>query len=118
VEEAFIHFDSMKNEYGIDPGFEQYMGLLGVLGKCGHLNEAVEFVGRLPFEPTAGVWDALRNYARIHGDVDLEDRAKEIMVVIISLPHHQKSVLQSACLMGKTESLSLEIQLSTRMMKS
>jgi hypothetical protein len=82
VEEAFIHFDSMKNEYGIDPGFEQYMGLLGVLGKCGHLNEAVEFVGRLPFEPTAGVWDALRNYARIHGDVDLEDRAKEIMVVL------------------------------------
>jgi pentatricopeptide repeat protein len=82
VEEAFIHFDSMKDEYGIDPGFEQYMGLLGVLGKCGHLNEAVEFIGRLPFEPTAEVWDALRNYARIHGDVDLEDRAEELMVAL------------------------------------
>lgn len=80
VEEAFIHFDSIKAEYGIDPGFEQYMGLLGVLGKCGHLSEAVEFIGRLPFEPTAEVWDALRNYARIHGDVDLEDQAEELMV--------------------------------------
>lgn len=82
VEEAFIHFESMKNEYNIDPELEHYMGLLGVLGKCGHLNEAEEFIGRLPFEPTAEVWDALRNYARIQGDVDLEDHAEELMVAL------------------------------------
>ncbi|XVF45153.1 hypothetical protein PTKIN_Ptkin02bG0182200 [Pterospermum kingtungense] len=34
----------------------------------------------LPFEPNAEVWEALRNYARIHGDVDLEDYAEELMV--------------------------------------
>ncbi|KAM4098064.1 hypothetical protein ACJW30_07G048500 [Castanea mollissima] len=80
VEEAFLHFESMKSECGIEPGFEHYMGLLGVLGKCGHLNEAENFIEKLPFERTVEVWDALRNYARIHGNVDLEDHAEELMV--------------------------------------
>ena len=80
VEEAFLHFESMKSEYGIEPEFEHYMGLLGVLGKCGHLNEAEEFIEKLPFERTVEVWDALKNYAWIHGNVDLEDHAEELMV--------------------------------------
>ncbi|GLT87401.1 hypothetical protein SLE2022_054870 [Rubroshorea leprosula] len=80
VEEGFIHFESMENEYKISPGFEHYMGLLGVLGKSGRLIEAKEYIDKLPFEPTADVWEALRNYARIHGDIDLEDHAEELMV--------------------------------------
>lgn len=80
VEEAFIHFDSMKTEYGISPELEHYLGILGVFGMCGNLNEAEEYIAKLPFEPTAVVWEALRDYARIHGDVDREDRAEELMV--------------------------------------
>lgn len=81
IEEAFIHFESMKSEFGISPGTEHYLGLVGVLGKCGHLFEAQQFIEqKLPFEPTAEFWEALRNYARIHGDIDLEDHAEELMV--------------------------------------
>ncbi|GLT52578.1 hypothetical protein SLA2020_259100 [Shorea laevis] len=80
VEEGFIHFESMENEYKISPGFEHYMGLLGVLGKSGLLVEAIEYIDKFPFQPTAEVWEALRNYARIHGDVDVEDHAEELMV--------------------------------------
>ncbi|XVE66843.1 hypothetical protein DITRI_Ditri08aG0112300 [Diplodiscus trichospermus] len=81
IEEGFIHFQSMESEYGISPGFEHYMGLIGVLGKSGHLYEAKEYIEKkLPFEPTAEVWKALRNYARIHGDIDLEDYAEELIV--------------------------------------
>ncbi|CDO97760.1 unnamed protein product [Coffea canephora] len=80
IDEGFLHFESMKTEYGIEPGIEHYLGLLGVLAKCGHLAEAEEFIAKLPFEPTAAVWEALMNYARIHGDIDLEDRAEELMV--------------------------------------
>ncbi|KAK2639950.1 hypothetical protein Ddye_027745 [Dipteronia dyeriana] len=80
IEEAFIHFESMKNEFEINPGMDHYLGLVGVLGKCGHLYEAKEFIEKLPFEPTVEIWEALKNYARIHGDVDLEDLAEELMV--------------------------------------
>nr|GMD44255.1 pentatricopeptide repeat-containing protein At2g15690 [Ipomoea batatas] len=78
IDEAFIHFESMKNDYGIAPQIEHYLGLLGVLAKCGHLTEAEEFIENLPFEPTAAVWEALMNFARIHGDIDLEDRAEQL----------------------------------------
>lgn len=80
VEEGFIHFESMSNEYKISPGFEHYMGLLGVIGKSGHLVEAKDYIDTLPFVPTAEVWEALKNYARIHGDIDLEDYAEELMI--------------------------------------
>ncbi|KAL5855548.1 hypothetical protein ACOSQ4_005350 [Xanthoceras sorbifolium] len=81
IEEAFIHFESMKNEFEINPGMEHYVGLIGVLGKCGHLYEAQEFIEeKLPFEPTVEIWEALKNYAWIHGDVDLEDFVEELMV--------------------------------------
>lgn len=80
IDEAFMHFESMKAEYGISPQVEHYLGLLGVLAKCGHLAEAEEYISKLPFEPTAAVWEALMNYARMHGDVDLEDRTEELMV--------------------------------------
>lgn len=80
VEEAFIHFESMKNDYGYAPEMDHYLGLLGVLGKCGHLNEAEEYIHKLPFEPTVAIWEALRDYARTHGDIDLEDHAEELIV--------------------------------------
>lgn len=82
VEEGFLHFESMKTEYGFSPGTEHYLGLLDVLGQPGHVHEAFEFIENLPFEPTAVIWEALRNYARIHGDIDLEDHAEELMVLL------------------------------------
>ncbi|KAK7400808.1 hypothetical protein VNO78_12115 [Psophocarpus tetragonolobus] len=80
VEDAYLHFESMKSKYGIEPGVEHYMGLLDVLGQSAYLKEAEEFIEQLPFEPTVAVWEKLKHYARVHGDVDLEDYAEELMV--------------------------------------
>ncbi|XP_073272332.1 pentatricopeptide repeat-containing protein At2g15690, mitochondrial [Primulina huaijiensis] len=80
IEEGFLHFESMKADYGITPGIEHYLGLIGVLGKSGHLAEVMAYVETLPFEPTAVIWEALMNYARIHGDIDLEDHTEELMI--------------------------------------
>ncbi|KAL0727643.1 hypothetical protein Bca4012_023736 [Brassica carinata] len=52
IKEAFLHFDSMKNEFGIVPMTEHYLGVLDVLGKCGHLVEAKQYIRGLPFEAT------------------------------------------------------------------
>ncbi|KAF2321201.1 hypothetical protein GH714_035364 [Hevea brasiliensis] len=84
VEEGFLHLESMKNEYGINPRMEHYLGVIDVLGKSGFVNEIEEYIEKLPFESTVEIWGALRNYARIHGDVDLEDLAEELMVALDS----------------------------------
>ncbi|XP_074587345.1 pentatricopeptide repeat-containing protein At2g15690, mitochondrial-like [Curcuma longa] len=80
IEEAFIHFESMTKEYGIPPQIEHYIGLIEVLGKSGHLNEALDFIEKLPFELPVAVWEVMMNLARAQGDIDLEDRAGELMV--------------------------------------
>lgn len=56
IKEAFLHFDSMENEFGITPRTEHYLGLLDVFGKCGHLVQAEQYIRDLPFEPTAEFW--------------------------------------------------------------
>ncbi|CAM0953294.1 unnamed protein product [Alopecurus aequalis] len=81
IEEAFLYLDAMSRDHGIQPGVEHYVGIIEVLGKSGHLNEAVEYIEKqLPFEPTAAVWESLLNLARMNGDVDLEDRAEELLL--------------------------------------
>ncbi|WOL20554.1 hypothetical protein Cni_G29359 [Canna indica] len=80
VEEGIIHIDSMSKEYGMQPQIEHYLGMIEVLGKSGHLHEAVEFIEKLPFEPPVAVWETLMNLARAQGDIDLEDRAGELMI--------------------------------------
>lgn len=80
VEDGYIHFESMKSKHGIEPGTEHYMGLLDVLGQSGYLKEAEEYIEKLPFEPSVAFWERLRDYARTHGDIDLEDHVEELIV--------------------------------------
>ncbi|WCJ17661.1 Tetratricopeptide repeat (TPR)-like superfamily protein [Euphorbia peplus] len=82
VEEGFLHFESMKNEYGINPGIQHYLGVIDILGKCGYVNEIEEYVQKLPFDATVEIWESFKKYARFHGDVDLEDRAEELIVAL------------------------------------
>ncbi|KAK3137842.1 hypothetical protein QOZ80_5AG0361190 [Eleusine coracana subsp. coracana] len=80
IEEAFLYFDAMSRDHGIEPAVEHYVGIIEVLGKSGHLNEALEYIEKLPFEPNAMVWESLLNLARMNGDIDLEDRTEELLV--------------------------------------
>ncbi|XP_061352647.1 pentatricopeptide repeat-containing protein At2g15690, mitochondrial-like [Gastrolobium bilobum] len=81
VEEGFVHFESMK-EYGIVPSMEHYFEVINILGNAGQLNEAEEFIEKIPIELGVEVWQALRNFAQIHGDLELEDRAEELLTCI------------------------------------
>ncbi|KAG2617112.1 hypothetical protein PVAP13_3NG178444 [Panicum virgatum] len=80
IEEAFLYFDAMSRDHGIEPGVEHYVGIIEVQGKSGHLNEAMEYIEKLPFEPNAMLWESVLNLARMNGDIDLEDRAEELLV--------------------------------------
>jgi len=84
VEEGFLYFEEMSREFGISPTLEHYLRIIDVLGKSAYLNEAVEYIEKLPFEPTVEIWEALRKYARSHGDIDLEDHAEELIVSLDS----------------------------------
>uniref|UniRef100_A0A7N0VHP3 DYW domain-containing protein n=1 Tax=Kalanchoe fedtschenkoi TaxID=63787 RepID=A0A7N0VHP3_KALFE len=83
LEEGFIHLESMKKDYGLEPTMDHYLGILDIYGKTGHLMEAKEFIETsFPVAVTARVWELLMKYARLHGDIDLEDQAEELMVAL------------------------------------
>ncbi|KAK3004573.1 hypothetical protein RJ639_018534 [Escallonia herrerae] len=82
LEEGLMYFRLMEDEYGIVPGIEHYLGVIEVLGKAGHLDEAMEFVDNMPIVPTAGIWEALSSLARMQGNVELEDLAEELLAAL------------------------------------
>ncbi|RXI06046.1 hypothetical protein DVH24_018088 [Malus domestica] len=93
VDEGYALFESMTNKYEIVPEIQHYLGLTDGLGKSGHLNEVEEFIEKMPFEPNVEVWEALRNFAQIHGDIELEDLAEDLLVTNankIPLPPRKK----------------------------
>ncbi|CAI9285573.1 unnamed protein product [Lactuca saligna] len=76
-------FEDMRN-HGLQPNEETLRVVLessaAIFGKAGHLDQALEYIQTLPFEPTSEIYEVVVNYARIHGDIDLEDRAEEILI--------------------------------------
>ncbi|KMT06700.1 hypothetical protein BVRB_7g158630 [Beta vulgaris subsp. vulgaris] len=80
VEEGFIYLEKMKTEYGIEPQLEHYLGVLDVLGASGHLEEARDYIEKLQIQPNVAFWESLRDYAKLHGDIDLEDHIDELII--------------------------------------
>ncbi|OWM75228.1 hypothetical protein CDL15_Pgr023749 [Punica granatum] len=77
--EGMLHFESLAKDYGIIPSMEHYASVVDMLGRIGHLDEALEFIERMPFQPSIEVWETLLNLCRIHGERELGDRCAEII---------------------------------------
>jgi pentatricopeptide repeat protein len=83
VDEGRDYFNSMSKDYGITPGIEHYVCMVDILGCVGCMDEAEDFVNRMPSyeqEDTTLVWKALFRASRIHCNVDLAKRAAEIIL--------------------------------------
>ncbi|XVF00464.1 hypothetical protein REPUB_Repub04eG0003300 [Reevesia pubescens] len=82
INEGMLHFASMSSEYGIVPSMEHYVGVVHMLGSTGHLDEAFEFIEKMPFEPSVDVWETLMNLCRVHGHLELGDRCAELVELL------------------------------------
>lgn len=69
------YFESMDKVYGIKPGPEHYACMIDLLGRSGKLDEAEELLNQMTVEPDATVWKALLAACRVHGNVELGERA-------------------------------------------
>ncbi|KAK1322039.1 Pentatricopeptide repeat-containing protein [Acorus calamus] len=77
IEEGQSLFESMASEYGVVPIAEHYACVVDLLGRAGRLNEACEIIEEMRIEPGPAVWGALLGACRIHGNVELAERACE-----------------------------------------
>ncbi|GJM85416.1 hypothetical protein PR202_ga01862 [Eleusine coracana subsp. coracana] len=82
VDEAKRYFDSMKEMFGIDRTEEHYACMIDLLGRAGKLEDAMELVNSMPFQPNAAVWGALLGASRVHKDPELARMAAEKLFIL------------------------------------
>ncbi|PPD87432.1 hypothetical protein ES288_D05G095500v1 [Gossypium darwinii] len=75
VKEGKTFFNQMEPVYGIRPGIQHYSCMVDMLGRAGLLEEAVEFIEKMPILPSDSVWGALLGACQIHGNVELAELA-------------------------------------------
>lgn len=84
VKDGRRYFTSMRMSLGITPTIEHYGCMVDLLGRAGLLEEAYEFIKRMPLIPHAGIWGALLGACRIYGNVKLAECAMDHIMKIDS----------------------------------
>ncbi|XP_010683888.2 pentatricopeptide repeat-containing protein At1g62260, mitochondrial [Beta vulgaris subsp. vulgaris] len=79
LKEARNYFKSMLPDFGIQPGSEHYAVLVDIVGRHGHLQEALDLVYNMPHKPNKAIWGALLGACRIHNNVELAQVASEAL---------------------------------------
>ncbi|XP_022148834.1 pentatricopeptide repeat-containing protein At2g33680-like [Momordica charantia] len=64
-------FDSMVRDFGITPELAHYGCMVDLLGRRGHLAEAVGFINSMPIEPDASIWRALLSSCQVKSNKKL-----------------------------------------------
>ncbi|PWA87214.1 pentatricopeptide repeat (PPR) superfamily protein [Artemisia annua] len=82
VKEGLLHFESMSKDYGIVPSMEHYKSVVDMLGSVGYLNEALEFIEKMPMVPGVEVWETLMKQCRVYGETELGDRCCELVQLL------------------------------------
>ncbi|XWS62615.1 hypothetical protein CRYUN_Cryun06bG0026300 [Craigia yunnanensis] len=75
VDEGWEYFNSMKRDYGIDPGIEHFGCMLDLIGRTKNLDLAKHFIEEVPFVPTARIWGSLLAVSRKINDIELAEVA-------------------------------------------
>eukprot|EP01018_Ginkgo_biloba_P041292 Gb_07260 [translate_table: standard] len=79
VDEGQKYFNSMSQYYHITPAMEHYGCMVDLLGRAGHLDEAHEFILKMPIKPDATVWGCLLGACRNHSNVELGEQVAECL---------------------------------------
>ncbi|KAL6839299.1 hypothetical protein ACP4OV_030971 [Aristida adscensionis] len=81
VDEGLQHFNSMKANYGVEPGTEHYASVVNLFGRSGKLYAAKDFIERMPTKPEAAVWRSLLSACHLYGNVEIGRYAAEMALL-------------------------------------
>lgn len=77
VDQGWHYFNTMTQIYSLIPAQEHYACMVDLLGRAGQLDEAQNFINKMPIEPGADVWGALLGACRVHDNIELGKLAAE-----------------------------------------
>lgn len=77
VSEGWHYFNTMTRDHCIPPRAGHYACMVDLLGRAGCLDEAYDFIKKMPFKPNVTVWGALLGACQAHGNMELGKVAAE-----------------------------------------
>ncbi|KAK7322552.1 hypothetical protein VNO77_25937 [Canavalia gladiata] len=77
VEEGLSYFESMKEIYGLEPAMDHYGAIVDLLGRAGRLDDAWNFIQKMPVKPGITVLGAMLGACKIHKNVELGEKAAD-----------------------------------------
>eukprot|EP01018_Ginkgo_biloba_P008642 Gb_28779 [translate_table: standard] len=77
VDDGWQYFNCMSQDYHITPALEHYCCMVDLLGRAGRLDEAHDFIIKMPIKPDASVWGSLLGACRIHSNIELGESVAE-----------------------------------------
>ncbi|KAJ0963904.1 hypothetical protein J5N97_029026 [Dioscorea zingiberensis] len=86
VDQGCKYFDQMLTDFGIRPSIKHYGCMVDLLGRAGHLEEALCLIKSMPIEPSPGIWGALFGACMIHRDSSFGERIGEHLLRL--QPYH------------------------------
>lgn len=70
-DEGQLYFETMQMKYKIVPKIQHYGCIVDLLGRSGCLEQALEVIHDMPFEPDVLIWKAILSASMKHNDVVL-----------------------------------------------
>ncbi|KAH0465145.1 hypothetical protein IEQ34_005248 [Dendrobium chrysotoxum] len=102
IMEGKLFFYKMISEHKLKPWSEHYACIVDLLGRAGKLDEAYEFIRKMPTKPTAPVWCALLGACRVHSNYEFgELAAKKLLELEPENPGNHVLISNSLAAMGK-----------------
>ncbi|KAJ4706548.1 Pentatricopeptide repeat-containing protein [Melia azedarach] len=77
VDDGLYYFQLMEEKYCLVPAMEHYACIVDLFGRVGRLDDAMEFIRKMPIEPNEMVWQTLLAACRIHGNAELGEIAAQ-----------------------------------------
>nr|AKH05212.1 chlororespiratory reduction 2 [Masdevallia picturata] len=75
IGEGIRLFKSMEKKHNLKPQCEHYACMVDLLGRAGQLDEAEKIIEEMEIEPSPTVWGSLLGACRIHGNIQLAEKA-------------------------------------------
>lgn len=80
VDKGYQYFDSMVKVNGIKPTLGQYSCMIDLLSRAGKLEEAKDFIHKMPCSPDSIGWSTLLSSCRFHNNLEIGKWAADCLL--------------------------------------
>ncbi|XP_057850972.2 pentatricopeptide repeat-containing protein At2g27610 [Cryptomeria japonica] len=80
VDEGYKYFYSMFEQHQITPTADHYACIVDLICRAGRLDEARDFISKMPVKVNATVWRTLLGACRVYGNMELGRHAAECIL--------------------------------------